>query len=261
MSKELCFWSIGDGKHAYMLQTLVNSFRAVGMQEDFHVFSDRMIDGATTHLVGSFDKTCYWFKFSFLQQAVKNLDYDYSVFLDADNFFVRKPPQLLDLMQHSPIHAFLESDCTLPSQRKEWHRCPLPVYVDLMRECGITTEAVYNVNGGLFIVKRSAIDLVCDLATDFWRHSFMRGYVFTDEPPLAYAVQMLCEDPANHLLRDHTDVWCSDWLGCFEGRLPDGKEWIFKDYMKNDIYAVNPAIVHAIKSKEAMIEAQKFKKV
>ena len=255
MSRELCFWSIGDGQHSHMLQTLVNSFRAVGMQEDFHVISDREIAGAITHKVASFDKSCYWFKFTFLQQVIKNLDYDYCVFLDADNYFVRKPPPLLDLMQGSPVHAFLESDCTLPSPRPEWHRCPLPIYVDIMRECGITQEAMYNVNGGLFIVKHSAIDLVCELAEDFWKHSFLRGYVFTDEPPLAYVVQMLCKDSSLHLLRDHTNVWCSDWLGCFEGRVPDGKEWIFKDYMKNEIFTVNPAIVHALKSKEALVVA------
>lgn len=251
--KELCFWSVADDRYAYMLQTLVHSYHAAGMQDDFYVICDRDIEGATTHHIKKFDKNFFFFKFFFLKNIIKNLEYKYFIYLDADNYFVRKPPPFHHLLQNSPIHAFLESDCTLPSIRKEWHSCPLPEVVRLMRECGITEEHVYAVNGGYFMVKREAIDTICDLAQDFWKHSFLNGYVFTEEPSLAYATQMLCENPQEHLQSRNSEIWCSDWLGQFARHLPDGKPWTFADYMNYETCSVNPAIVHAIKSKELLI--------
>ena len=252
----VCFWSIGDGKHSYILQALVDSFHAVGMKEDFHVFADRKIEGATTHSVGTFNKKRFLFKFDFLRDRVKELDYDLFIFLDADNYFVRKPPfPLENLMQGASIHAFFENDCTKADPHKLWWRCPVGEFVHLMRECGITDEKVYNVNAGFFIVQREAIDVVCGLALDFWENASRHGYELTEEAPLAYAAQMLCNHPEKHLLRDHFNVWCSDWKGYYTDRMPDGKEWIFPDYMTLEPYTVNPAIIHAIRSKEAMVNA------
>ncbi len=251
---KICYWSVADGEWAYMLKTLLHSYRGVGMEEDFHVFSDQEIPGATTHLIEGFDKSFYHFKFQFLQQFVKQLDYDYFVFLDADNFFVRKAPPFLNLVQDSPLHCFLESDCTLPSTRPQWHRCPLPEYVRLMQECGVTDSHFYTVNAGFFIVKREAIDTICELAVDFWKHCMMQGYLFTEEAPLAYATQMLCGDSNRHLLSSRTDVWASDWTGIYEKHLPDGKSWTFQDYMGQEGFPVDPAIVHALKSKEILID-------
>lgn len=236
-----------------MLETLVNSYHAVGMEEDFHVFSDLEIPGAINHKIETFDKSFFHFKYAFLKNYVQKWNYRYFVFLDADNYFVRKPPSFLYLMENSPVHIFLESDCTLPSKRPIWHRCPLPEYVRLMRECGVTGDPVYNMNAGYFVVKREAVDIFCSLGEDFWKHSLSNGYAFTEEAPMAYAMQMLCDDPQKHLLRNVTDIWCSDWQGHFSDRLPDGKEWLFVDYMNYDSYPVNPAIVHALKDKEVLI--------
>lgn len=259
LMKEICYWSIADGDYAFMLQNLVNSYRSAGMQEDFHAFCDKNISGAILHKIDTFDKGLFMFKYTYLKQVVKGLDYRYFVFLDADNYFVRQPPPMGDLMKNATLHTFFECDCTRPpSIRKEWQCCPLPVYVQLMRDCGVMSEKVYNVNGGFFMVKRESIDLMCDLMMDFWKYGLQKGYVFTDEVPLAYAAHMLCEDPEEHLLKSHTNYWCSDWTGCFAGRLPDGNPWMFADYMTHEPYMVNPAIVHAIKSKDALIEQGKL---
>jgi hypothetical protein len=255
--KDICFWSIADGEYAFILQTLVDSYRNVGMPYDFYAFCDRNISGAILHPIETFDKSLFIFKYTFLRKYIKELDYRYFVYLDADNFFVRQPPPLLDLMQKSTLHTFLECDCTQPSKRKEWQCCPLPEYVSLMRECGVMSEKIYNVNGGFFMVKREAIDLMCDLMEDFWKYSFRKGYVLTDEAPLAYATHMLCADPQQHLLKFNPHYWCSDWTGCFAGRLPDGNPWMFADYMTYEPFSVNPAIVHAIKSKDALISKGK----
>ena len=38
----------------------------------------------------------------------------------------------------------------------------------------------------------------------------------------------------------------------FRDRLPDGRSWQFEDYMSGEKHRVNPAIVHAMRSKEIM---------
>jgi hypothetical protein len=103
------------------------------------------------------------------------------------------------------------------------------------------------------MVHHDAVDTLCDLAFDFWDFGRKHGYEFTEEPPLAYAMQMLCGNPYTHTLRNTSDLWASDWTGCFADRLPDGSPWAFVDYFTGEKIEANPAIVHAMRSKSALI--------
>ncbi|MBA3816962.1 MAG: hypothetical protein H0X29_10695 [Parachlamydiaceae bacterium] len=254
--QDICFWSVGDGDYAYILQTLVNSFHAVGMKSDFHVFSDREIYGAITHKVAEFDKRRCFFKFNFMQSQLKHWDYRHFIYLDADTVFLKAPTiSLIELLKSDPLHLFFESDCTMPQvKRKEWWGCPLPEYVRLMHECGVINPHIYNVNGGFCIVQKHAMDIVCELAIDFVKYAARQHYNFPDEPGWAYALHMLCKIPEQHLLSCHRDVWCSDWEGVFKEHLPDGKPWVFRDYISNSSFTINPAIVHAIRSKDLLVK-------
>lgn len=115
--KDVCFWSVGNGDFASMVQGLVRSFRRVGMDDDFIAFCDRPIEGAETILIPGVNKKDYLFKFHYLRM-LQSREYKTFVFLDADSLFVRKPPPLLPLMCGSPVHAFFESDCSKPALRK-----------------------------------------------------------------------------------------------------------------------------------------------
>ena len=96
MSERFCYWSVGDGPYGQMLATMVASARRVGVEEDFHLWTDRTIDAAQCHeLPDEFDKRLYLFKFEILRRTVAELDYDYFVFLDADSYFVRHPGDVL----------------------------------------------------------------------------------------------------------------------------------------------------------------------
>jgi hypothetical protein len=167
---DICFWSIGDGKYAPVLQSLVYSFRQVGMKEDFHAISDRPIKGAITHIVPPFNKGPHFhFKYAFLVSHMRKLNYRYFVYLDSDNFFVRKPPDLRPLVGDLPFVCFLESDCLSPLVKvKTWTHVPLSSYVSVMREMGITDSKIYNVNGGFFIVKKEAISDLYKAMYEFW---------------------------------------------------------------------------------------------
>jgi hypothetical protein len=253
---DLCFWSVGDGKYSLILQSLVHSFRQVGMEEDFYALSDRPINGAITHPIAKFPKgRHYLFKYNFLVEVMQKLNYRYFVYLDADNFFVRKPTTILTLAQGVPFHAFLESDCTSPLvKRKLWIKLPVYEYIRLMRDKGVKSEKIYNVNGGFFIVDKSAIIDLYKVMVDFWNYAIINRHFISDEPALAYAMHMLTGVQEHRLLRNNLDTWATDWTGVFKQCLPYEKQWQFVDYMTNEHFPANPAIVHGLQSKNAMVQ-------
>jgi hypothetical protein len=122
-----------------------------------------------------------------------------------------------------------------------------------MREMGVKNREIYNVNGGLFIIHHDAIETVFRLAMEFYNYCNERAYRFVDEPLFAYAMHMLCADVRAHTLRETADLWASDWVGEFRDRLPDANPWCFTDYFTEERFMVNPAIVHAMRSKNALI--------
>jgi FkbM family methyltransferase len=256
MSK-YCYWSVADGNHAEMMKTVIKSARNVGVKEDFHIWSDREIDGAICHDCGNYDKQHYLFKFKFLKEQVALLDYDYFIFLDADTYFVRNPGDILRVLYDAPIHVCMESDCAfIENKRSDWWGCPLDKYIELMREKGVRSKAVYNTNAGFWIVKKDIIETFYRLAMDFWNHCKNAGHIFTEEAPLAYVGHMLMGDVNLHTLKSNKNIWASDWTGNYKDCLPDGKPWLFEDYMSGQKFTVNPDIVHAMRSKDVLRNSQ-----
>ncbi len=249
-----CYWSVADGDYARMMSTCIMSARRVGVSEDFHVWTDTSIPGAICHPAGKYEHKNYLFKFDFLLKAIE-LPYDYFVFIDADNFFVRNPGNVLLQTRGAPVHVALESDCARPSNiRPDWWGCPLAEYVRLMRACGVRGRSIFNTNAGFWIVHRNVARRFVELALEFWTHCNEQGFPFTEEAPLAYAGHMLMGNPYAHLVEQNPDVWASDWIGVFADRLPDGNPWEFVDYMDEHRFVVNPAIVHCMRSKGAMLD-------
>lgn len=255
-----CYWSVADGKHALMMETLINSAREVGVKEDFHVWSDRKIDGAINHDCGNFDKSYYLFKFEFLRKEVSKLNYDYFIFLDADNYFVRDPGDILSICGTSPIFVCMENDCTSPLvKRQDWWGCKIDKYPNIMRSLGVKSDKIYNTNAGLWIVKKDVIEEFYQLGMSFWNycHHSENLKSFTEEPALAYIGHMLSKNEIeNHTLEKTCHIWASDWTKSIGDKLPDGTPWFFEDFMTGEKRLVNPAIVHVMRNKEALIKKQ-----
>lgn len=254
MNQRYCYWSVVDGDYAVMAQAVIRSARRVGVFKDFHIWSDRPVEGAICHNAGQFEKWGCLFKLVFLRDQVQKLNYDYFVWLDMDAYFVRNPGDVLRVLQGSPLHVSLESNlCAARNLRLDWWGCPNRQFAEMMRAKGVRSNAIFNVNGGFFIVHRDVISTLFQLTQDFWTWSQTRGFTFNDEPLLAYGMQMLCGNPYVHTLRETADVWASDWTGSYRDRLPDGQAWWFVDYFTEERVPVNPAIVHAMRSKQALI--------
>jgi hypothetical protein len=256
MSDKYCFWSVADGQYGKMMESVIKSARNVDIDTDFHIWSDQNINGSVTHQSGTFDKNAYLFKFHFLKNEVSKLNYDYFIFIDADSYFVRKPDNILKVLYGSPVHICMESDCTLlTNKRPDWWGCLLPKYCQLMKFAGVRSKAIYNTNAGFWIVHHDVIDTFYELGMNFWNLCKNNGcYKFTEEPPLAYIGHMLMGNPYIHTLRENTDIWASDWIGWYNNRLPDGKEFEFEDYMSGNKIRVNPYLVHCMRSKNCLLK-------
>jgi hypothetical protein len=238
-----------------MMAAAIYSARQMGVKENFHVWSDTPIPGAITHHSGQFDKSHYKFKLDFLHRQVKGLFYEYFVFVDADSWFVRNPGDIINYCQDSPVHICMESNCDNPdAYRKDWWGCPLEEYCRLMRAKGVRCKQIFNMNAGLWIVHRDAIDKLYRLAYEFWHFAQQSGYTFTEEAPLAFVGHMMMGNPYKHQLRMAPELWASDWLGHFKDRIPVDEAWDFHDYMTDELIRVQPAIVHAMGSKDKLIQ-------
>lgn len=253
MTSSFCYWSVATGEYAEIFAAVIASARAVGVEEEFHVWTDRSIPGAVCHPAGQFDNWGWLFKLVFLRDEVSRLPHDIFVYLDADSWFVRPPGNPSVLLRGSPLHVTLEADLTAPDEVTFWWEYPTSRLVQLMRAAGLADGPVYSVNAGLFIVRREAIPLVYSLTSRFWRFCREHGVLSVDEPLLAYAMQALCGPPLPHSLAATHSYWATDWEGTYRDRLPDGQPFPFRGYHRQLDLQVNPAIVHAIRGKAAIL--------
>jgi len=246
MRERYCYWSVADGHYAAMMERLIASARGVGVFRDFHVWSDRRVDGARNHRLGRLDKRMFMFKVRLLREVVSRLDYDYFVWLDADSLFVRHPGDPLRPLQGAPAHVPLESDATAARRPGRYYGCPYDEYVKFMHRRGVRSRSIFTGNGGYFVVKKEAVETFTELAADFWVRCQRQGFrAFREEPALAYAAQMLCGNPYLHQMERHTDLWMPDRVGIFKNRLPASTAWTHRDAITGASYRAKPALVHA----------------
>jgi hypothetical protein len=257
MTKTFCYWTVADGDHGLMAKTMIKSARDCGVLQDFHIWTDiPSIDGAITHPCGNFDKTLYMFKFNFLKEHVSKLNYDYYVFLDADNYFVSNPGDLSSLMVNQKVFIQMENEITSPKvKRGDWWGCPVGEYIDLYKETGLILDHIYNTNAGFWIVDRRFIDEFYNIAVNFFFYAKSKGYKnFTEEVSLAFIGHCM-QQPEQRTLEKTSWLWASDWIGFWKNKLPEYTEWEFEDYMTGEKKYVKSYIVHCMRSKKLLINS------
>lgn len=254
MSKTFCYWTVADGDHGLMAKTMVQSARNCGVKEDFHIWTDLPhINGAMAHSCGKFEKTLYMFKFNFLKEHVSKLDYDYYIFLDADNYFVNNPGDLSLLMKNQKVFIQMENEITSPKvKRCDWWGCPVEQYRPLFEETGLITDKIYNTNAGFWIVDKRFINEFYNIAVNFFFYGKSKGYKdFTEEVSLAFIGHCM-QEPEKRTLDKTSWLWASDWIGFWKHKLPEYKEWEFEDYMTGEKKQVKSHIVHCMRSKKIL---------
>jgi hypothetical protein len=258
MNKKICYWSISWGDYDYMCQSLVTSFKNVGMKDDFITFTEKPIKNCINY---SLDTSInldplQFFKFEYLKHQMQKMDYDIFVFIDADHFFVRKPEiEIENILNNSPWHSFLESPInTINTKRENWWGIPNHNFINYMRVNGVLSTEIRNTNGGYWICNKNFINRACDLAYEFHNYLKSNGLTVPEEVSIAYLSHLMSPKLEDRYLENYTNYWASDWTEIFKDKVPEDKEWEYTSYMTFEKIKVKPAIVHAMRSKKALIE-------
>lgn len=254
----ICYWSIAWGNYSYILQSLVESYKNAGMTEDFHVFSDKNLKFAINHQLDQsieLDRLQF-FKFFYLKNQIQKLDYDAFVFIDADHFFVRQPeinPNQI-LSDGSSWHSFLESPVNShKTQRQDWWNVRNSDLVTYFNDLGVSQNEIRNTNGGFWICKKEFINEAFNLAFKCFNYLKSKDHIVPEEVCISY-ISHLTNNPKQRYAEKYLDYWASDWTGNFSNIIPQNKYWEWISYMTNERFLINPAIVHAMRSKNALIE-------
>tara|TARA_R110002095_G_scaffold97122_1_gene85019 strand:- start:122 stop:2788 length:2667 start_codon:yes stop_codon:yes gene_type:complete len=260
-----CYWSIGFGNdHQYaMLRSLVKSARSVGVEEDFHIWTDHgvKVPGSETH---EFYRSGDMLKLEVLK-TLKDYDYDYYVFLDADNYFIRKPTEesvRTMLRLADPLHFSVEAKIndeafsSDKTSRLRWRGVSLQNMISIWAEKEMDGKSIYNLNSGFFVIMREEWGKIYD--TCWEGYNFLRNALgvenISDEIVFSYAMTKLT-NPSGHQIKDKyiSDIWAAD-RGNFHNQLPDGNEFPFWTNWNGNKFMVDPAIVRAMKSRPQLIE-------
>lgn len=251
-------WSVAWGDYRYMLQNLMSSIRSVGIEHDILTFSDEPIAQVMScemdkniHL----DQTQYW-KFEYLNK-IASLDYDVFVFIDSDHHFVRKPRlDFHELLSGDPWHSFLESPLNnYSTTRSDWWGVQNADMVKMWRDFGVHQKVVYNTNGGFWVCKKEFAKQAKDTVYLFREFQSKKGLNLPEEVPIGVLSHMFSMDYEKRLHENLIDIWASEWTGVLENIIPDGRPWEFVEYMTGSKFRINPSIVHAMRSKNALVQS------
>ena len=253
-------WSVAWGNYRYMTQALMDSIRACGLEHDLLTFSDEPLDGVMSCKMNDrieMDFRQYW-KFKYLP-ILAELDYDLFVFIDSDHYFIRKPPKTFaQIIGDDPWHSFLESPINSPTtRRQDWWGVKNDDMVDVYRGFGAHQRTIYSTNGGFWMCRKDFLSRASSVGLAFGNYQKTLGLDLPEEVGIAVMSHMFSVDYSKRMHSSYEDVWASEWTGSIKNRIPDGSQWQFEEYMTHNRKMVNPAIVHAMRSKDALTEVGK----
>lgn len=216
-SPSYCYWSLATGPHAGEMELCIASAREAGVFKEFHVLTDRPIEGAESYDAHEVELTGQLYKLVYLKAGISKLNFDYYVWIDADTRFRRTPKNLLASLSVSPVHVPLEANLSKFIQQSDpavdvdspsrWlYGLSIRKYVELYRDAGVINPVHWG-RARFWIVRRSAVDKVCELALHFRAFAKEREVVVDASAGLNYAMQMLCGDPSKHLASSRPDLW------------------------------------------------------
>lgn len=262
MNNKFCYWTISWGDYDYMAQSLISSAKEIGVEEDFYAFTEKPVSNCFNFRLNSNieNDQLQFFKFKYLKEEMSKLNYEYFIFIDSDHYFVRKPELSIDeIMMGSPWHSFLESSINTPkTKRSDWWEIPNRNFEIIMRKNGVFSTEIRNTNGGFWICHKDFIDTACDLAYSFHEELKRYNYLVPEEVSIAYLSHLFSPRIQDRFAERFINYWSTDWTGYFKDRLPVDEEWVNKSYMTYEDLKVKPAIVHAMRSKNMLINKSKI---
>ena len=255
MKSKYCYWSVCDGAYGAMMEHCVRTARNAGVFKEFHVLTDRPLEGCECYDACQLEKTHGLFKLHYLKAGMSRLSFDYFIWLDADTVFARNPFDLLGPLGKSPLHVPLELNLSALSEDCVGKDVSLFRLRELLRQEGIMNQA-HLCGSAFWIVHHDAIDAAYELGLGFWHKAKDAGLIVDVSAALGYAMQVLCADPEAHRLVNHPGLWASDEEERFREALPDRMPWTWRHPLGTDAIEIRPAIIHLPHSKELLMRAQ-----
>ena len=199
MASSYCYWSVATGPYAALMESCARTARQAGVFKEFHVLTDRLIEGCQCYDAMQCDKADGMFKLHYLKVGMSRLSFDYFVWLDADTVFVRNPLDVLAPLGHSPIHVPLEANLSAMPEDRDWKGMSCFRLREHFRQMGVVNQ-VYLSGSAFWIVHREATDEVYELSFRFFHAANAAGLRGEIDTALGYAMQVLCADPERHRL-------------------------------------------------------------
>ena len=243
MTPKYCYWSVATGSYAVWMERCAASARAVGVNKEFHVMADRAIAGCECYDAMEVDLQDGMAKLVYLKAAISKLHFDHYVWIDADTIFTGNPDPLLSTLGRGPIHVPLGERVDSLRESAALRGLSPARYLELMRKAGVYNH-IHASRSAFWIVKRAAVDVVCELAQHHYAVTKTCGEAPHSDAALGYAMQMLCGDPQKHLTNRRPDLWWSDETGDFAAPDPLTDGWDLRASSGGRRRPVPPALVH-----------------
>ncbi len=243
MRESYCYWTVATGTYGALMESCVRSARAAGVFKEFHVLTDRPLEGCECYDACNCDKDRGLFKLHYLKVGMSRLPFDYFIWIDSDTVFVRNPVDPLGALSRSPIHVPLEANLSEIPADAELKGIACGRLLELYREAGIANQ-VYLSQSAFWIVNREAISAVFEYAFQFLNGAQAKGILLDADAGLGYAMQILCADPEAHCVGARPDLWASDDTGEFAEHLPYGGAWLWRHPLSSTPIRVCPALIH-----------------
>ena len=149
------------------------------------------------------------------------------------------------------VHVPLECDLLEERVRfEDWWGVPVGELAALGRK----GHGFWTCNAGLFVVRRDRVRELRERWLEAVADCLERGWAVTEEVPLSLALGGMVRELGRHCVWGRPAYWVSDWAGHWCGRLPEAGTWVAEEFMTGRWRSVRPAIVHAMRSKQALVE-------
>jgi hypothetical protein len=225
------------------MEACVRSARKAGCFKEFHVLTDRPIDGCECYEAFSTERDYGLFKLHYLKAGMTRLPFEWLDWLDAASVFIRNPVDVLGCLGRSPVHVPLECQLSANLDSETWHGNSAGRLSELFIKEGVRHRP-YLGSDGFWIVHHDAIEAVYELALGFWHRAKDAGLLLDAAETLAYAMQMLCGDPKKHTVENCPTLWAASYEGKTFSE-PDSRGWWnWRHPLAPASFPVCPAIVH-----------------
>ena len=206
------YWSAATGvNETAALQECIKTAREVGVFHEFHVMTDRELEGCDCYDAMGVDQEYGLHLLIYLKAVLPRLSHEYFIWLSPYSEFSSVPRLPLSVLGNSPMHVPLfESSYPCGNHSESGLLQEDNAVVQLRSDMGLTVKPYFGC-AGFWVIHRDAVDLVAELSMAYWNAAKEAGLARHVDDALTSSLLRLCGDPSQHLAASHTQVWEPSW--------------------------------------------------